>query len=180
MSIWSTPNRFRLSSQALIKKSRDDPYSLTSFDIGKVAFVEIKTLSLRPLMALPSISSAAPVEYTLAVSKRLTPASRQRSTIRVASSTCVLPQALKNALPPPKVPVPKLKTGTRIPERPSVRNSMRSRCTQPENDLKFSRVVIFTRDFGITRLFIFIFRRNTIALYFRQSRVQFLCGYFLR
>ena len=39
------------------------------------------------------------------------PASRQMSTSRVASATSLAPQALKNSLPPPNVPVPKLRTG---------------------------------------------------------------------
>src|SRR5579862_5997370 len=59
-----------------------------------------------------------------AVSKRLTPASRQMSTRRVASATSLAPQALKNSLPPPNVPAPKLRTGTCRPERPSCLNSM--------------------------------------------------------
>src|SRR5580765_703528 len=65
-----------------------------------------------------------PVEYTSAVSNMLTPASRQMSTRRVASLTSVAPHALKNSLPPPKVPVPKLRTGTLKPESPSRRNSI--------------------------------------------------------
>lgn len=36
---------------------------------------------------------------------------RQTSMSSRASSTWVLPQALKKSLPPPKVPVPKLRTG---------------------------------------------------------------------
>src|SRR5277367_2131287 len=50
------------------------------------------------------------------------------STRRVASATSVAPQARKNSLPPPNVPVPKLSTGTFNPERPSVRNSIINRC----------------------------------------------------
>ena len=52
------------------------------------------------------------------------PASRQISTSRVASATSLDPQALKNSLPPPNVPVPKLKTGTLKPEFPSCRYSI--------------------------------------------------------
>src|SRR5436190_14036574 len=59
-----------------------------------------------------------------AESNRVRPASRQTSTRRVASATSVAPQALKNSLPPPKVPVPRLKTGTLNPEPPSCRYSM--------------------------------------------------------
>src|SRR6187549_3494772 len=52
------------------------------------------------------------------------PASRQMSTRRVASLTSLEPQALKNSLPPPKVPVPKVSAGTMKPEAPSLRYSM--------------------------------------------------------
>src|ERR1700677_4296673 len=47
------------------------------------------------------------------------PASRQMSTRRVASSTPVLPHALKNSFVPPNVPVPIVKTGTLKPDPPS-------------------------------------------------------------
>src|SRR5882672_3207070 len=58
------------------------------------------------------------------------PASRQMSTSRVASATSLAPQDLKNSLPPPKVPVPRLNAGTLNPEPPSClysidRSSMR-------------------------------------------------------
>src|SRR5271154_661969 len=46
------------------------------------------------------------------------------STRRVASATSLAPQALKNSLPPPNVPAPKLSTGTCRPEWPSCLNSM--------------------------------------------------------
>src|SRR4051794_11705167 len=61
-----------------------------------------------------------------AVSKKLTPASMQTSTNLRASFTSVSPHALKNSVPPPSVPVPKHKTGTCRPERPSDLNSMRA------------------------------------------------------
>src|SRR5271170_217050 len=54
----------------------------------------------------------------------LTPASRQMSTRRVASGTPEFPQARKNSFEPPKVPVPRLRTGTFRPERPRIRNSI--------------------------------------------------------
>src|SRR5215510_1257105 len=54
-----------------------------------------------------------------AVSKMLTPASRQRPMRRLASSTPVDPQALKNSVPPPNVPVPKQNAETLSPESPS-------------------------------------------------------------
>src|SRR5215475_13973011 len=49
----------------------------------------------------------------------LTPASKQRPMRRLASSTPVDPQALKNSVPPPKVPVPKHSAETLSPESPS-------------------------------------------------------------
>ena len=52
---------------------------------------------------------------------RVTPASRHRSTMRVASCAWVLPQAWKNSPLPPKVPQPKVRTGTFRPERPNRR-----------------------------------------------------------
>src|SRR5579859_2791346 len=64
-----------------------------------------------------------------AVSKRLTPESRQISTRRVASATSLLPQALKNSFAPPKVPAPKLRTGTCNPDAPNCRNSIFLRCS---------------------------------------------------
>src|SRR5262245_52881330 len=54
-----------------------------------------------------------------AVSNMVRPASRQMSTSRVTSATSLEPHALKKSLPPPKVPVPKLRTGTLNPEPPS-------------------------------------------------------------
>src|SRR5271154_6028254 len=54
-----------------------------------------------------------------AESNMVRPASRQISTSRVASATSLAPHALKNSLPPPKVPVPRLSTGTLKPEPPS-------------------------------------------------------------
>src|SRR5215468_2681644 len=52
------------------------------------------------------------------------PASSEMSTRRVASATPRPPQALKKALPPPKVPVPRLSAGTMKPEPPSNLYSM--------------------------------------------------------
>src|SRR6185369_10597303 len=49
----------------------------------------------------------------------LTPASRQMSTRRFASATSLAPQALKNSLPPPNVPVPNVSAGTIKPDAPS-------------------------------------------------------------
>jgi hypothetical protein len=52
--------------------------------------------------------------------------SRHRSTSRVAPATSLAPQALKNSVPPPNVPVPKQSTGTLKPDRPSCRDSIMS------------------------------------------------------
>src|SRR4051812_24529673 len=54
----------------------------------------------------------------------LTPASRQMSMRRLASFTSLAPQALKNSLPPPNVPVPRVSAGTLKPEWPSFLYSM--------------------------------------------------------
>src|SRR5690242_5911940 len=111
--------RRRLSSHDLTRLNRDDPKSFSFPVIGNVAFVEMRILLRSPVMALPRISSAMPREYTLAVSNIVTPASTHRFTMRVESFTSVLHHALKNSVPPPNVPVPKLNTGTRSPEFPS-------------------------------------------------------------
>src|SRR5690349_22124949 len=57
----------------------------------------------------------------------LRPASRQMSTRRVASGTPVLPQAEKSSPLPPKVPVPRVRTGTINPEPPSCLYSIRAK-----------------------------------------------------
>src|SRR5436190_9688222 len=49
----------------------------------------------------------------------LAPASRHTSTRRFASATSLAPQALKNSLPPPNVPVPNVSAGTMSPDAPS-------------------------------------------------------------
>ncbi len=59
-----------------------------------------------------------------ALSNIVTPASRQISTNRRASATSVVPHALKNSPLPPKVPVPKLSTGTVKPDAPKRRYSI--------------------------------------------------------
>src|SRR3954471_23195791 len=59
-----------------------------------------------------------------AESNMVNPASRHRSTSRFAPAASVSPHVLKNSVPPPKVPVPKLNAGTLSPERPSCRNSI--------------------------------------------------------
>src|SRR5215831_7633383 len=60
-----------------------------------------------------------------AVSKTLMPESRHKLMRRLASSTPVEPQALKNSLPPPKVPVPKHNAETLSPESPSILYSIK-------------------------------------------------------
>src|SRR4051794_28071414 len=74
-----------------------------------------------------------------AESKRLSPASRQMSTMRVASATSLLPQPAKNSPLPPKVPVPKLSAGTFKPEPPSDLYSMAGNtCAVAESDCRMS------------------------------------------
>src|SRR5215467_2023112 len=119
MSMVSTPSRRKLASHAPTRWYRDDPIPFGPSSMRNVALLEISTRLRFPVMALPRISSDMPFEYTSAVSKRFTPASRQMSTSRVASATSELPQALKNSLPPPNVPVPKERTGTSKPDEPN-------------------------------------------------------------
>src|SRR5690606_41613697 len=76
------------------RPARPEVYPLSLHDalpisslMRKVALVEISTLSRRPASASPRISSDSPLEYTSAVSNRLTPASRQdRKSTRLNSS----------------------------------------------------------------------------------------------
>ena len=65
-----------------------------------------------------------PIRVQSALSNMLSPASRHTSTRRVASATATAPQGLKNSLPPPNVPVPRVSTGTKRPDPPSCLNSM--------------------------------------------------------
>src|SRR5579862_1775171 len=58
-----------------------------------------------------------------AESNMVMPCSRQMSTMRVAPAASVEPHPASPPLPP-KVPVPKLNSGTKKPERPSWRCSM--------------------------------------------------------
>src|SRR4051794_25732659 len=58
------------------------------------------------------------------------------STSRVASATSLAPHALKNSLPPPKVPVPKLSTGTLNPDPPSCRYSMKEDSRDAERSIQ--------------------------------------------
>jgi hypothetical protein len=101
----------------------DDPISFGPGPVRKVPFVEISTLSRRPSIARPSTSSARPAEYTSALSNMTTPASIATSISRLAPLASVSPQCLKNSVPPPNVPVPRLRTGTCNPDRPSCLNS---------------------------------------------------------
>src|SRR3954451_14839650 len=66
----------------------------------------------------------------------LIPASRQMSISRVASATSLLPQALNSSPWPPKVPVPKVRTGTLSPEPPSCRYSILVRAVDSPKDLR--------------------------------------------
>src|SRR5271168_1404230 len=74
-----------------------------------------------------------------AESKRVRPASRQTSMSREASATSLAPHALKNSLPPPNVPVPRLNTGTLKPEPPSCRYSMSAFPLLDRGDSLYSR-----------------------------------------
>ncbi len=57
-------------------------------------------------------------------SNMVSPASRHTSTSRVAPATSLAPQALKNSVPPPNVPVPKQSSGILKPDRASCRDSI--------------------------------------------------------
>jgi DNA-binding MarR family transcriptional regulator len=74
--------------------------------------VESNNRSRRPLIAAPRTSSDAPSEYTSALSKSVTPASRLMWTSRRPSRASVVPQAPNNGPLPPKVPAPKLSAET--------------------------------------------------------------------
>ena len=52
----------KTGAETLVAIIREEPESLGSSLVGKTAFVEIRTLSRRPAMALPSTSSDAPLE----------------------------------------------------------------------------------------------------------------------
>jgi hypothetical protein len=79
-----------------------------------------RTSSRLPDSASPTISSDSPVEYTSAVSMRLTPASRHMSIWRRAPARSVFPTLAK--LPrPPNVIVPRVRAETNNPELPSGR-----------------------------------------------------------
>src|SRR5437899_8232266 len=66
----------------------------------------------------------------------LRPESRQMSTRRVASGTPVLPQAEKSSPLPPKVPVPRVRTGTINPEPPSCLYSIRTESMRDSTTFK--------------------------------------------
>jgi hypothetical protein len=118
------PSRRSAASHASMRRERDEPASLGPSPVGRLALVEISTRSRRPLTARPSTSSEAPAEYTSAVSKSVTPASRQMSTSRRASAASVLPHAPNRGPLPPNVPAPNASAGTFSPDAPSRRYSI--------------------------------------------------------
>src|SRR5262245_11545472 len=121
-SMWSVPRRRRLASQPDTTWCRDSPASFGPGPIGIRTLVATSTWSRRPRSTSPTISSDWPVEYTSAVSIRLTPASRHMSTWRRASCTSVDP-TFANAPVPANVIVPMVSTEIFRPELPSVRYS---------------------------------------------------------
>ena len=72
------PSRRRLASAPRMMWCRDSPASLGPSPIGIRTLVATSTSSRSAPSAWPRISSDRPLEYTSAVSKRLTPASRAR------------------------------------------------------------------------------------------------------
>jgi hypothetical protein len=96
---------------------REAPRWLGSSPIGTKNFVASTMSSRREggvRIALPTISSDSPAEYTSAVSTKLIPASRARWMMRIESSWSVLPQA-------PNIIVPRQSSETWTPVRPSGR-----------------------------------------------------------
>jgi hypothetical protein len=59
----------------------------------------------------------------------------QMSIKRLAPSASVVPHALKKSLPPPKVPVPKLSTGTLNPDPPNCRYSIVNPLTSRRSEI---------------------------------------------
>ena len=74
-SMKSVPSRRRLFSTSRMIQRRDPPRMFGSLPIGEKNFVASTTSSRRPSIALPTISSDSPAEYTSAVSMKLMPAS---------------------------------------------------------------------------------------------------------
>src|SRR5579862_5904020 len=114
--MWSVPSRRRESSTDLMRWKREEPTSLGSALIVKVALVARSSLSRRPLIALPRASSEAPLLYTSAVSNRVAPCSSPTSTRRPRFAN------ISSSLPNAALPI--VITGTLKPEPPSCLNSI--------------------------------------------------------
>ena len=69
-------NRRRLFSHSRMIQRREPPIMLRSAPMGAKNLVASTMSSRRPTMALATISSDSPAEYTSAVSMKLMPASR--------------------------------------------------------------------------------------------------------
>src|SRR5690348_2236310 len=121
--MWSVPSRRRLASHARTMWYRDSPPSFGPGPMSPRTFVATSTSSRFLPSASPRICSDRPFEYTSAVSKRLTPASRQRSICRRAPSTSIRPTGLAQPVPPKPI-VPRVTVETRSPDRPSCLYSM--------------------------------------------------------
>ena len=109
MSMWSVPSRRRLASAACMIHFRERPRPFGPGPIGFATLVA-KTHAFRSAaMAPPVTSSDRPSLYASAVSMKLIPASRARSTMRleVASFVC-----------PPNIIVPRQMGETFKPDRP--------------------------------------------------------------
>src|SRR5689334_8149238 len=96
---------------------RELPEWFGSEPIGLCTFVAITRSSRRPLIALPTISSDSPSEYTSAVSMKLMPASMASWMMATESSWSGFPQA-------PNIMAPRQSGLTLRPVRPSVRYFM--------------------------------------------------------
>src|SRR5690348_399628 len=118
--MWSRPRLRRLCSHCWMMCVRERPRSLGPSPTAMPTLVAIRTSSMASPSASPRIRSDAPQEYTSAVSKRFTPASRLIATSSRASPTCVLPVSAKAPFPP-NVIVPSVNGEIISPELPSVR-----------------------------------------------------------
>ncbi len=99
----------RLASTVRVRWYRLLPRSLGPLPVGKYALLAMTSASRSCAMSFPRMRSDAPPAYTSAVSKKFTPASRQRaySSAEVASSAS-----------PPNDMVPKHSSETRMPVPP--------------------------------------------------------------
>src|SRR5215207_4384896 len=137
-SIQSVSSRRRLLSTSRWIQRRELPRMFGSWPIGACTLVASTRPSRRPAIALPTISSDSPAEYTSAVSTKLIPASNARCAMRTQSSWPGLPHL-------PNIMAPRQYSLTRTPVLPRVRISMRTSLRAPRSCLTGAE----TRDAGL-------------------------------